>query len=136
VFGYGRGSSLGQSIEVLVPESFRGRHQRQRTEYQRAPTTRPMGAGQDLWARRRDGTVLPVEISLSPIAETVRPVIVAIIRDITERKRARTRSSASGSRVRAIFNATYQFIGLMSPDGILLEANQSALDLAGVAAER
>jgi PAS domain S-box-containing protein len=132
VFGYRRAEILGQPIELLVPERFREHHQRARADYHREPTTRAMGAGLDLSARRRDGSVLPVEISLSPMTDAGGPVIVAIVRDITERKRADAEVRERERKFRAIFNATFQFIGLMTPGGVVLEANQSALDLAGV----
>jgi protein-histidine pros-kinase len=97
VFGYTPAELLGASIEVLVPDRLRDGHHRLRAEYLVAPTTRPMGAGLDLRARRRDGTEFPVEISLSPLAEPDGTVIVAIVRDITERalaeeERARERA--------------------------------------------
>lgn len=135
VFGYLRAELLGQSVELLVPERFRVQHHRQWARYQHAPTARAMGGDFDLWARRRDGSEVPVEIGLSSMADADGPVTVAIVRDITARKRVHEDLRERERRFRAIFNATFQFIGLMTPDGTILEANQSALDLAGVAAE-
>jgi protein-histidine pros-kinase len=86
VLGYAPAELVGQPIEVLVPERLRPGHERQRSTYLGAPTTRPMGAGLDLSARRRDGTEVPVEISLSPLTEAVGPAVVAILRDVSERR--------------------------------------------------
>src|SRR5262249_13420975 len=64
-FGYSAGELEGKPIEVLVPERFRPSHRRDRSEYLAGPHARPMGAGLDLYARRRDGTEFPVDISLA-----------------------------------------------------------------------
>ncbi len=84
MFGYGRDDLLGQPVEVLVPERFSG-HAARRETYAAAPTVRPMGQGEVLFGKRRDGSEFPVEISLAPV-ETDRGMLVsAAIRDSTER---------------------------------------------------
>ncbi|MFP5320163.1 MAG: diguanylate cyclase [Acidimicrobiia bacterium] len=88
LFGYLRSELLGQPVEVLVPDRARAAHPSHRSFYFRDPRTRPMGAGLDLTLRRKDGTEVPVDISLSPL-ETDRGRVVSVaIRDVTERKRA------------------------------------------------
>jgi PAS domain S-box-containing protein len=91
MFGYQREELLGQLIEVLVPESLRQRHHEHRNSYAAHPVTRPMGIGLELFARRKDGTHFPVEISLSPIRSPQGSRVIAIVRDITDRKRAEER---------------------------------------------
>jgi PAS domain S-box-containing protein len=87
LFGYPREELLGQPVEVLLPERFRGRHTGHRAGYQRDPHTRPMGTGLELFGRRRDGSEFPVEISLSPMtSEDDDVVIISNIRDVTARK--------------------------------------------------
>jgi PAS domain S-box-containing protein len=88
MFGYVRDELLGQSVDVLVPDAIRRMHYRHRDGYLEQPRTRPMGTGLDLHARRRDGTLFPVEISLSPIQTEGGMHVTAVIRDVTERKRA------------------------------------------------
>lgn len=63
LFGYDRDELLGRPIEILVPERFRPQHAREAANYLTAPRARPMGIGVESWARRRDGTEVPVEIS-------------------------------------------------------------------------
>lgn len=82
---------VGQPIEVLVPEDVRGRHAQHRTSYQESPSVRPMGQGLQLAARRRDGSLLHVEISLSPVASADGVLTVASIRDVTDRLEAERR---------------------------------------------
>src|SRR3974390_3153376 len=74
LFGYPPGALVGRSVDELIPESRRGAHARYRAEYAETPHPRPMGTGLDLHARRADGTEIPVEISLSPVAEGNRVV--------------------------------------------------------------
>jgi diguanylate cyclase (GGDEF)-like protein/PAS domain S-box-containing protein len=91
VFGYGRGELIGLPVEVLIPEPLRGRHIRHRLGYAGAPRTRRMGTGLDLQGRRKDGTVFPADVSLSPVRVEGRSLIVSIIRDVTERKQMEER---------------------------------------------
>ena len=67
LFGYERTELIGCNVDTLIPERLRPRHTAHREQYLRAPHVRPMGRGMELAGRRRDGTEIPVEISLSPI---------------------------------------------------------------------
>jgi PAS domain S-box-containing protein len=87
LFGYAHDEIIGQSIEELMPERFRARHVGHREHYVSIVRVRPMGAGLDLFGRRRNGTEFPVEISLSPIEDVGRTLVAAAIRDVTDRKR-------------------------------------------------
>jgi len=87
LFGWKREELLGQSMEVLVPHRFRAHHPAKRDGYMASPKARPMGAGLDLYALRKDGTEFPAEISLSPLETPEGRYVTAAIRDTTERKR-------------------------------------------------
>jgi protein-histidine pros-kinase len=87
LFGCTRADLLGQPVEVLVPERFRGKHPGHRNSYFLGPKARAMGSGLELNAVRADGTEFPVEISLSPLDTEEGTLVSAAIRDISERKR-------------------------------------------------
>jgi two-component system, sensor histidine kinase len=87
LFGYPHDDVVGKHIEYLMPERFRDRHVAHRQSYMSSVRIRPMGVGLELFGRRRDGTVFPVEISLSPIEDGERILVAAAIRDVSERKR-------------------------------------------------
>ena len=88
IFGYSREELVGQPVEILIPESARGAHTAHRSQYWSNPHPRPMGRDLTLYALRRDGSRFPVEISLSPVHSEDGLRVGAIIRDVTERKRA------------------------------------------------
>jgi len=89
MFGYERGELVGQEVELLVPESTRAPHARLRDSYTAHPRTRPMGTGLELSARHKQGTQFPVEISLSAVESGPDVSVIAMIRDVRERKRLR-----------------------------------------------
>ncbi|HUA39194.1 MAG TPA: PAS domain S-box protein [Candidatus Sulfopaludibacter sp.] len=88
LFGYVREELIGQAADMLVPERFHGGHPAHRVGFFAAPQARDMGAGRELFARRKDGTEFPVEISLSPIQSAEGLLVLTAIVDVTARKRA------------------------------------------------
>lgn len=89
MFGYPREELLGREVELLVPDASRSVHRRERDRYVEDPEPRPMGAGRELEGRHRDGTVFPVEISLSPVRTDSGEMIIATVRDLRRRERLR-----------------------------------------------
>ena len=98
------------------------------------PALRERGSNQaDIEFVRKDGSVINMECSATAVPDKQGEFSTFLIiqRDITERLLADRRLEDSERRFRAIFNSTYQFIGLLDPQGTLLEANQTALDFIG-----
>ncbi|MBF0365612.1 MAG: response regulator [Oligoflexia bacterium] len=87
-FGYEPLELLGQPIEMLIPERYRTSHLMKRTHYLEHPVARPMGKDLSLWARRKDGSEFPVDISLKPLQTEKGLRVSAVIYDITEKKQA------------------------------------------------
>ena len=88
-FGYSRGELIGQQVEILVPERFRQSHPQRRAEYSEKSRTRPMGAGIELFGRRKDGSEFPADIMLSPVDLAGGKMVLSVIRDISEKVRAK-----------------------------------------------
>ena len=91
MFGYPRWRLLGHSVEMLLPESVRGAHAQHRAQFAAQPRVRPMGLGLALRGLRSDGSVFPVEISLSPLATGDGQWAVATVRDATSREEVEAR---------------------------------------------
>jgi two-component system, sensor histidine kinase len=116
MFGYARQELIGMPVEALMPERFRQRHPAHRDSYVREPRLRPMGVDAginlDLYARHRDGSEFPVEISLSPFRSGTGLLISTSIRDVTERKlileqlRAARTEADKANRAKSTFLAT------------------------------
>jgi PAS domain S-box-containing protein len=88
LFGYTRQELVGKPIEMLVPSRFHHAHESDRRTYVSDPKLRPMGAGRALTGRKKNGSEFPVEISLSPLITDQGKLVMSIVRDITERRRA------------------------------------------------
>lgn len=123
LFGYGREELIGQQLELLVPTSVRDHSQLQATFFL-DPISRPMGLGMEIAARRHDGSEFPVEISLASIRLEDRLVVIAAVRDITERKRAE-------AKFRSLLEAAPDAIVGVNPDGLIALVNTQAEALFG-----
>ena len=89
MFGFETGDLLGAAVEILVPTDLRERHVSHRQAYAADPHARPMGIGLELRGRRADGSLFPIEISLSPLPGDDGLQVIATIRDLTLRLRLR-----------------------------------------------
>lgn len=86
LFGYPRSELLGQPIEILIPERFRTTHPKHRAEYAVHSHVRAMGAGLNLYGRRKDGSEFPADIMLGPVEGPEGHVVLSVIRDLSEKR--------------------------------------------------
>ena len=85
LFGYTRDELIGKAIDILVPDRFARAHASDRASFFAAPQARAMGAGRELFGRRKDGSEFPVEIGLNPIQTPHGLVVLANVVDISAR---------------------------------------------------
>src|SRR5207247_2832864 len=88
VFGYPLSELIGCHVETLIPERFRDRHGGYRKGFHSQPSSRAMGAGRDLFGRRKDGSEFPVEVGLNPIRTAQGLFVLASVIELTARKQA------------------------------------------------
>jgi PAS domain S-box-containing protein len=125
LFGYDREELLGRAIEILLPEEQRERHTAQRCDYAAAPHPRLMGEVLGIRGRRKDGSLFPADVALSPVGGNDRLLICAAIRDVTERQQAQAQIAAS----LRLQSATAQVLRLSLEPISLQELLQRVLDL-------
>lgn len=87
LFGYTADEMLGRSVEMLLPTELRRAHAEHRDLFNAQPARRPMGEGRELYAERKDGTSVAVDISLSPVETDNGFLVFALVRDASERRR-------------------------------------------------
>ena len=123
IFGYSRAELVGQPIEILIPQRFHASHVGHRTQYGAEPTLRPMGSGRELFGRRKDGSEIAVEVSLSPLRTPEGTIVSAAIRDVTERRGLEAASKLASERLRSAVEASQDAFALFDADDRLILCN-------------
>lgn len=131
LFGWPREELVGQAIERLVPESLREAHQSHRLRYAEAPRMRPMGKGQVLLGRRRDGTELPIEVQLSPMQGPQGALVLASVRDVTERQAGLEALARSEAQLRELIAQAPDGIVVSDAEGRYVEVNPAMCRMLG-----
>ena len=130
LFGYDHDELVGQPLETLVPESLRTVHLAHRESSFSNSLTRSMGSGLDLSGRHRDGTKIPVDISLSHLDTVDGPLVIASVRDMTERKKAEA-VRFRANRMSAVVEFSGEAILSSTLDGIVTSYNRAAEHVFG-----
>ena len=99
LFGYLREELVGKPVEILIPKRFAAEHPARRAEFWAAPTARAMGAGRELFARKKDGTEFPIEIGLNPVQTPRGGLVLATVVDISARKLAEEEARRQRERI-------------------------------------
>lgn len=116
MFGYSRDELVGQRIEILLPERSRKAHVSLREAFVKEPEARPMGAGRDLYALRKNGEEFPVEVGLTPIEMREGRFVLGVIVDITERKKAEAALRSYAEELKRSNRELQEFASVASHD--------------------
>ncbi|MDD4881557.1 MAG: PAS domain S-box protein [Gallionellaceae bacterium] len=128
MFGYTTGELLEASLEILLPVSAKPAHPGFFNAYMANPAARPMGSGRELYGQRKDGSVFPIEISLSPFTENGEQFVDAFVADISERKHR--------EMLHRRIEARLQLMMQTNPNGLLVVDDHGAIEMANPALER
>jgi len=131
LFGYPRAELVGQPVEMLLPEAVRAAHAGHRAKYHADPKVREMGAGLPLAGLRKDGSRFPVDVSLSPLQTAEGLLVLASVRDVSERRRAEEALLESEQRFRSTFESAPVGMAVIAPDRRFLQVNDSLCELVG-----
>ncbi len=131
MFGYAHDELPGTSIELLIPEHVRPRHHHHLASYTAEPRLRPMGSNLDLHGRRKDGTEFPVEISLSPLTTERGLLIIAGIRDVTDRRELEREKKRANAYLLSAVEAVQEAFLLFDERDRVMMVNSAARELMG-----
>lgn len=136
MFGYGPGELVGQPIESLVPERFRGDHPGHREDYNVRPRTRSMGGGLNLFGLRKDGSEFPVDIMLRPMTTADGPIVLSFVRDVSLQRSAQESLRHSDQQLRSIVDSVKDYaIFLLDIEGYVATWNSGAQRIKGYSAD-
>lgn len=123
LFGYRKKDLLGQSIDILVPEWFRVDYVRHMKQYILNPRPFTLGKRHELYGRRKDGVVFPIEIMLGPLKMDEGVMIMSIIQDISKQKQ----TEEEFRLFRALLDQSSDAIEILDPEtGQFLGGNETA----------
>jgi PAS domain S-box-containing protein len=131
IFGYSRDELIDQPVEILIPDRFRQVHPSHRRAYGANPQLRPMGIGLELFARRKDGTEFPVDIMLSPVESGEETLVLCVVRDVSEKKRAERALRQSEQELRSLFEYSPDVIVVSDRDGRIVRVNAQVENVFG-----
>ena len=133
MFGYDARDVVGQHLDMLLPASLRAMHAKHMSNFVATKEkTRRMGQRTEILALHKSGETFPVDASIMHFDLAGERMLTAILRDATERKRQEQALKSSERLFRAVFEQTFQFVGLLTPDGIVIELNRSSLEIGGL----
>ena len=139
LFGYSSDEMINQSVEMLIPYRYRESHVHRRNAYLASPVSKKMGARSDIFALHKNGDEIPVDLGLNTVETDNGTFVVAVIADISNYKNAEKKLQLlneslqeTQSICRSLIDQSVNFVGVLTLDGKILDANRTALQAAGI----
>ncbi|GEP36494.1 histidine kinase [Nocardioides psychrotolerans] len=130
-FGYGEAELVGLPVEVLLPEDLDDRHRHHRANFAAHPVARPMGIGLEVLGRRRDGSTLPAEVSLTPVVTDRGSWILCSIADVTDRRATEDRLARVNRDYRTMAALNEAIVLAQDPPQLYAETCRIAIEEGG-----
>lgn len=131
IFGYTPEKIIGRNVSVLMPSPDREKHDSYIANYLRTGKAKIIGIGREVVGQHKDGTVFPMDLSISEVRLDDRRIFTGLVRDITERKRAEEALRESEQRMRAILETAVEGIITIDERGIIESLNPAACRIFG-----
>ncbi len=131
IFGYQAEAMVGRPMTSLMPERYRSAHSAGLQRYMRSGKGRVVGHTLELEAARADGTVFPIELTVTEVAGVEECFFTGVIRDITERKRAQVTLRQSEERWRSLVQNSSDVVAVLGPDGVTRYVSDSIQRILG-----
>ncbi len=132
MFGYRADEVIGEDVHVLIPEQYRNTHVNHVDHFFTTGEASIIGTGREVTAQHKNGSVFPIHLAASEVSLNGERCFAGIIRDVSAQKAAEESLRATERRFRAVFDQRLQLVAILSPTGIVLEANQRSLDFTGL----
>lgn len=132
IFGYGAEDVIGRNISMLMPEPYRSGHDQYIRNYLAGGTPKIVGVGREVIGLRKDGTMVPLHLSVSEVETGGKRLFTGILRDITEQKESEVRLLEAKEEMQAIYDVMVD--GILIADGVtrmFVRANPSACRMFG-----
>ena len=123
MFGYQLNELKNQKVEILIPDSLKTKHNAYRKTFQLTGRNRPMGKGLNLLAKRKNNSMFPVEISLSPLVQNEQTYVIAIISDISERKELINQLKSEKERAQQYLNMAGNMFVIIDHNSRVMQIN-------------
>jgi|GEM_PF-7015240 PAS domain S-box-containing protein len=127
MFGYTSEELTGNKIEKIVNISNKKMHRKNCEHFFEKSRKRQMGAGLNISARRKDGSIIPVEVGLSSFVSDGEKFVVAIISDVSERKKIEAELNENRKKYEAVFDKANDYFVLLDKNGVVIDVNQRAV---------
>ncbi len=132
MLGYEPDELLGKKIETIVPQRYRGSHERHTEQFMSSPAERKMGAGRELYAQHKDGNEVPVDIQLNTVVADTETYVLALVVDITEHRNIKLQIAAERSYLRSVLDSLSDGVEICDEAGKIVYVNAALKKLYGI----